>query len=219
MNIIIVGCGRVGAELAFRLHQRNHRIAIIDNTHEAFLNLHPDFSGRTIEGEALSREVLYRAGIGQADGLAAVTNSDSMNAVIAHIARTEFKIPAVFVRNFDPRWRPMHEAFGFQIVSSSSWGAQRIEELLYHSDMRTVFSAGNGEVEIYEVGLPDSWSNRPLGELISDTEAIPVALTRIGRSFLPSPETILERDDILALSATSDGIETIRQRINTFQEA
>ena len=219
MNVIIVGCGRVGAELAFRLYQRNHQVAIIDNTPGAFLNLHPDFNGRTIEGEALNQDVLYRAGINQADGLAAVTNSDSLNAVVAQIARTKFQVPAVFVRNYDPRWRPTDEAFGFQIVSSSSWGAQRIEELLYHSDMRTVFSAGNGEVEIYEVSLPLSWAKCSMSALTSNIEVIPVALTRAGRSFLPSHETILERDDILTLSATSDGIELVRQRLKALQEA
>jgi trk system potassium uptake protein len=219
MNVIIVGCGRVGAELAFRLYQRNHQVAVIDNTPGAFLNLHPDYNGRTIEGEALNRDVLYRAGINQAEGLAAVTNSDSMNAVVAHVARTEFQVPAVFVRNYDPRWRPTHEAFGFQIVSSSSWGAQRIEELLYHSDIRTIFSAGNGEVEIYELALPVAWAKRPLSELIANAEVVPVALSRAGRSFLPTRETILERDDVLTLSATSDGIELIRQRLKILQEA
>jgi len=41
-----------------------------------------------------------------------------------------YHVPNVVVRNYDPRWQPLHEAFGLQVVSSASWGAQRMEELL-----------------------------------------------------------------------------------------
>lgn len=219
MKIIIVGCGRVGSELAGRLYQRGHQVSVIDNVPASFTNLPPDYNGRTIEGEALNRDVLHRAGIEQADGLAAVTNNDSINAVIAHVARTYFNVPHVFVRNYDTRWRPMHEAFGHQLVSSSSWGAQRIEELLYHADIRTVFSAGNGEVEIYEFSVPASWSGRLLGELLQGVDCLPVALARAGRAVIPSLDLALEEDDVVNVSATVDGIETVRQRLFAAQEA
>lgn len=129
MNYIIVGCGRVGSELAFSLYSRGHTVAIIDHVASAFNNLHPDFRGRMIEGEALNKDVLVRAGIEKADGLATVTNSDTLNAIVAHIAQTAYHIPRVVVRNYDPDWRPLHEIFEHQIVSSSSWGAQRIEDV------------------------------------------------------------------------------------------
>lgn len=219
MNVIIVGCGRVGAELAYRLFKRGHQVAVIDETAAAFTNLHPDFNGRTIEGEALNRDVLHRAGIEKADGLAAVTNSDSINAVVAHVARLAFAVPHVFVRNYDPRWRGIHEAFGLQMVSSSIWGAQRIEELLYHAEMRTVFSAGNGEVEVYEFVIPAEWAERPLRDLLPDGNCIPVALTRAGRALLPTFDTVLAKDDVLDLSATLEGIEAVRQRLESRMEA
>ena len=78
--------------------------------------------------------MLHRAGIEQADGLAAVTSSDSVNAVVGHVARTVYRVPNVVTRNYDPRWRPLHEAFGLQMVSSATWGAQRLEELLEHGE-------------------------------------------------------------------------------------
>ena len=119
MFIIVVGCGRVGAELAFRLYQRGHQVAVIDQVGSSFANLDPDYRGRTIEGEVLSQDVLTRAGIEEADGLTAVTNSDSVNAVVGHMAREVYKVSNVVVRNYDPRWLPMHEAFGLQVVSST----------------------------------------------------------------------------------------------------
>src|SRR5688572_22833359 len=123
MFMIVVGCGRVGAELAFRLYRGGHQVAVIDQVGASFQSLDPEYRGRTIEGEVLSKEVLQREGMETADGLAAVTNSDSTNAVVGHVARTVFHVPNVVVRNYDPRWLPMHEAFGLQVVSSTASGA------------------------------------------------------------------------------------------------
>lgn len=218
MNYLIVGCGRVGAQLADRLNKKGHNISIIDHVPSAFDNLPLDFLGRTIEGEALNQTVLRRAGIDKADGLAAVTNSDSLNAVVAHIARSVYKISNIVVRNFDPRYRSMYEAFNLQVISSASWGAQRIEELLYYSDLRTVFSAGNGEVEIYEFTIPTSWTDKKLSELLPEDGCTPISLTRAGQARLIDCDSIIETNDIILVSATFDGIDTLRRRLNGIQE-
>ncbi len=213
MNIIVVGCGRVGAELAYRLYKRKHQVTVIDQVASAFDNLPPDFHGHTVEGEVLYQDVLSRAGIEHADGLAAVTNSDSLNAVVAHIARTVYHVPNVVVRNYDPSWRIWHEAFGLQVVSSASWGAQRMEELLSSAAIHSVFSAGNGEVAVYELVVPEAWHGRNLQDLIAQDQCLVVALSRSGRAMLPSLETQLEACDIVHLSATPEGIAALQARL------
>ena len=137
MNIIVVGCGRVGSDLANRLFLAGHRVSIVDRDPLSFRNLPSDFTGRLHEGDALSQDVLVRAGIEHADALAAVTNSDPMNAVVGHVAKVEYSIPIVVARNYDPHFRSLFEEFNLQVVSSASWGAQRIEELLYSETMHT----------------------------------------------------------------------------------
>jgi len=218
MKIIIVGCGRVGSELAFRLFQKGHQVTVIDQNEQAFNNLNTDFRGRTVEGEAMNRDVLHRAGIETADGLVAVTNSDPLNAVVSHLARSVYGIKNIVVRNYDPVYRPLYETFGLQIISSSSWGAQRLEEMLYHAEMHTVFSAGNGEVEIYEFAITQPWDGHLLGELISSSDCVAVSLTRAGTAILPKHETQLTEGDILLVGATFFGIEAIRLRLNNITE-
>jgi trk system potassium uptake protein len=218
MNVIVVGCGRVGSELAHRLYQRKHQVTVIDHIGAAFENLPPDFRGRTVEGEVMRQDVLRRAGIEQAHSLAAVTNSDSTNAVVAHVARALYHVRNVVVRNYDPNWRPLHEVFGLQVVSSASWGAQRIEEMLYHGEIHTVFSAGNGEVEIYEILVPEHWQGHSLQEMLSGTEALPVAFTRAGQATLPSADSCLETGDVVHLSATLEGIEALKTRLAKQEE-
>jgi len=213
MNIIVVGCGRVGSELAYRLFQRGHQVTVVDSTNASFRSLPEDFRGRMVEGEVLNQDVLHRAGIKQADALAAVTNNDSLNAVVAHVARTTYGMTNIVVRNYDPRRRPIHEVLGLQVISSTSWGAQRMEELLYQREIHSVFSAGNGEVEVYELAVPKAWQGRTLGELLPAEGCVPVALTRAGRASLPSGETRLEACDVLNVSGTLEGIEALRRRL------
>jgi trk system potassium uptake protein TrkA len=218
MNLIVVGCGRVGAELAYRLYQGGHQVTVIDEVAQAFDNLPSDFRGRTLEGEVLNQDVLRRAGIAQADGLAAVTNSDSINAVVARVACAVYHVSNVVVRNYDPRRRLLHEAFGLQVVSSASWGAQRMEALLHETRIRPVFSAGNGEVEVYELAVPGVWQGRSLQELLPEGDCLAMALTRAGKAMLPAVDAPLEAGDVLLLSATMDGIEALRQRLGEREE-
>ena len=218
MNIIVVGCGRHGADLALRLCKNDHSVVVVEREEREFRNLPPEFHGRTVAGEPLDKDVLHRAGIEQADGLAAVTRSDSLNAVLGHVARTVYNVPHVVVRNFNPRWRPMHEAFGLQVVSSTDWGVQRIEEMLYHEELHSIYSAGNGEVEIYEIMIGDKWQTHTVSELLPEGQVLAVALSRGGRAVLPDGNTYLEKDDILYVSATLSGIGELRRRLATPQE-
>ncbi len=214
MQFIIVGCGRVGAELAYHMFKSGHQIVIVDSNREAFNRLHPDFRGRTLEGEGLAENVLERAGIKEANGLAAVTNSDTLNAVVAHTARTFYHVPTVVARNYDPTLRPLIEAFGLQMVGSTFWGAQRVEELLTNPSQKMVYSAGNGEVEVYEVIIPETWNGRTLGELLKSlAQCYPVALTRAGRSSLPEAGTELKTGDVLDVSSTFEGIGALTSRL------
>jgi trk system potassium uptake protein len=213
MKVLVVGCGRLGAELAGRLFQRGHEVSVIDIDEKAFAKLPSNFEGRLSEGEAINRDVLHRAGIERADAVAAVTDSDVLNAVVGHLARASYNVPNVVVRNYDPRYRPIIEAFGLQLISSLAWGAQRIEEMIYHGDVKAVFSAGNGEVEVYEIGLPEAWSGQTVAELFSSDACMPVSITRAGKAVLPSANMVLETGDVVHISATLEGIQALRKRL------
>jgi trk system potassium uptake protein TrkA len=220
MNFIVVGCGRVGAELAHRLFLSGHHVVVVDNSRAAFDRLHPDFRGRTLVGEGLAESVLERAGIKDADGLAAVTNSDTLNAVMGHTARSIFGVKIVVVRNYDPNLQAVIEAFGLQIVSSTYWGARRVEELLTNPVRRTVYSAGNGEVEVYEIVVPEHWSGLTIGDLLAGIpECYPVALTRAGTSLLPNPTLELEAGDVLNVSSTFEGLAPLTARLEKKEQA
>jgi len=222
MNFIVIGCGRVGAELAYRLYQNGYQVVVVDSNRNSFNRLHADFHGRTVEGEALSSDTFNRAGMETADGVAVVTNSDTMNAVIGHAIRAHFpQVKRVLVRNYDPAMRGMLEAFGLQSISSTAWGAERLQELLIDASFRSVFSAGNGEVELYEIYIPEKWVERTVSDLLSGcTNTIVIAaLTRAGRAELSSPDLMLKGGDILTVSATLEGVTALHVRLQEGMEA
>src|SRR5215212_8812378 len=220
MNFIVVGCGRVGAELCYHLFKNGHHVVAVDIDKDSFNRLHPDFRGRTLEGEGLAEGVLERAGIREADGLAAVTNSDTLNAVVAHAARAVYNVPNVVARNYDPNLRSVIESFGLQTVGSTYWGALRVEELLMNPSQRMVYSAGNGEVEVYEVKIPEEWDGHSLGELLEPLkQCYPVALSRAGHSFLPDPTMKLQTGDMLDISSMFEGIGELTARLSKKAES
>ncbi len=213
MKTIVIGCGRIGATLAYSLYKRGHEVSIVDDNHNSFNNLPADFQGRIHEGDALNQDVLLRAGIEDCDALASVTNNDALNAVVSHVAKVEYNVPNIVARNYDPHMRALFEAFGIQVVSSTSWGAQRVEELLTDGDFRTVFSAGNGEVEIYELVIPKEWQGKKVDDLIKCSTCKPLAITRAGRAFLPEMGTEFMPGDLLSVAATFDGINETRAEL------
>ncbi len=219
MNYIVVGCGRVGAELAFALFTKGHKVSVIDQSASAFQNLHPDFRGRVIEGDTLNRDVLERAGIEDADGLATVTNSDPLNAVVAHIACTAYNVPRVITRNYDPRWRTLHEVFSLHFVSSSTWGAERIETLLEYPGINTLHTAGDGNVVLFEFIVPEAWDGKEFGSLVPPESCTLVSITHAGTATRADRTTALVAGDAVVVSATKGGVGVFRQLLESTMEA
>jgi trk system potassium uptake protein TrkA len=213
MYVIVVGCGRVGSELAHRLFRQGHEVTVVDESGASFRNLHPDYRGRTIEGSVLSEEVMKRAEVARADGLAAVTNSDTVNAVVGHAAREVFGIRNVVVRNFDPRLLPLHQGFRHRVVSSTVWGAERIETLLHHPEEQSLLSLGAEDIEVFELRVGDGWSGRSIRELLSGLEAVPVTLTRAGIAELARPETDLAPGDLLKVATAAGCLAELQARL------
>ncbi len=216
MKVIIVGCGRVGVELALSVH-REHQVTIIDRDVRSFDRLGPHFSGQTIQGEGMDRSVLLRAGIESADTLAAVTSSDNVNAIVARIAREIFHVRQVAARLYNPRRAPVYEKLNIQTVSSSSWGAERIEQLMLHPGLLNVASARDGEVKVFEITVPAEWNGRRLDELAPLEHTIPVMLERDGRGLLPRADMVLETQDILQISATTEGARILRRHVHDIE--
>ena len=200
MNLIIVGCGRVGTELAHSVAAKGHDVVIVDRDPQAFHSLGPNFQGRTVQGDIRNRNVMIRAGVENADGFAAITPDDEINMVAAHAARTIFNVPNVVARVFDPVHADVFSLANLQTVISSSWSAHRMEQLLTHPGITELAIIGNGEALIVEVQIPDHLVAMPLSALVEEEKCKSSALVRGGSAILAREELLLEDGDLAVLT-------------------
>jgi trk system potassium uptake protein TrkA len=211
MMILIVGCGRVGAGLAKALIERGHSVTVVDKDALAFEKLGEKFKGQAILGVGFDRDVLLKAGIQQADGLAAVTASDEANVVVARIARDIFHVPKVVARLFDVRQAEIYRRLGLQTITPTSWGINRIADLLLYSPLETVSSIGSGEVEIMEAELPRLLVGKTVRELTVPSEIHVVSVTRENKTFLPTLGTIFREGDLLHLAVLATSTDRLKE--------
>src|SRR5690242_2361432 len=102
MNVVILGCGRVGSTLARMMYRDGHAVTIIDLQSEAFRRLGTKYKGQRIVGNGIDEDVLRRAGIEHADIFVAVSQGDNRNIMAAQIARHVFGVQRVIARIYDP---------------------------------------------------------------------------------------------------------------------
>lgn len=130
MHIIIMGCGRVGAELASVLDAERHKVTILDKDASKFDKLSPNFKGTATVGDGTDEEVLKKAGIAQADAFIALTREDERNAMAAQIAKQMFGISRVVCRIYDPLRKEFYESLGLDAISPISTFAHLLMERL-----------------------------------------------------------------------------------------
>jgi len=211
MRIIVIGCGRMGSGLAETLNLRGHAVTVVDKDRDAFKHLGPTFKGQTVVGMGFDREVLLRAGIQRADGLAAVTASDEANVLAARIASQVFRVPRVVARLYDPRKAEIYRRLGLQTISPITWGINRVAELLCYSPLDTVLSLEGG-VDIVEVEVPHLLVGRTVRELAIPGEVQVVTISRGDKAFLPMPGTVFQEGDrvhLAVLTASTDRLRTM----------
>jgi len=130
MKVVIMGCGRVGAQLAELLDGDGHEVTVLDNDTYSFRRLPPNFSGTALVGNGLDQEVLKRAGIEEADVFVVVTQGDNRNVMAAQIAKHVFNVPRIICRIYDPLRRELYSTLGLEAFSPTTIFAQMLKEKL-----------------------------------------------------------------------------------------
>lgn len=211
MRFVVIGCGRWGTGLVMTLVERGHEVAVVDTDPEAFVRLGDRLPCERIVGNALDRDVLTAAGLERASGAAVVTFSDEVNVVVARAAREVFRVPKVVARLYDPRKAHIYRRLGIQTISTVEWGVHRIADLLAYSSLEVAHSIGHGGVDIVEVDIPSLLVGRAVAELAIPGEARVIALSRAGRTFLPTEGTLFEAGDRAHVVLLAAAVEHFRQ--------
>jgi len=127
MKVVIMGCGRVGAQLAALLDSEGHSVAVLDTDAYSFRRLPPDFNGTALLGNGIDEEALKRAGIEEADIFVALTQGDNRNVMAAQIAKHIFNVPRVVCRIYDPLRQELYSTLGLEAFSPTTIFAQMLK--------------------------------------------------------------------------------------------
>jgi trk system potassium uptake protein TrkA len=213
MHVIVVGCGRVGSELATELSGAGHDVVVVDRNARSFRRLPENFPGRTVVGSGFDRDVLEAAGVHHADAVAAVTSGDNSNILTARIARENFEVANVVARIYDPRRAVIYQRLGIPTVATVRWTTDQILRRLLPDTTHSEWSDPSGSLLVVERVLSSVWAGHPLSELDSDTRHRIVGLTRSGEARIPGVDTIAQDGDVVLVAVRKDAIDELDARL------
>lgn len=199
MHVVVVGCGRVGSELAGMLEESGHTVAIIDKRASAFRRLPTGFGGRRIQGFGFDRDTLGEAGIERADALAAVTSGDNSNIMAARVARETFEVERVVARIYDPRRAVIYQRLGIPTVATVSWTTDQVMRRLLPDAPNADWVDPSGQVSLVQRALPEVWAGRRLAQLTQPGQFQLVSVTRLGVAQVPAADLVGQEGDTLHL--------------------
>lgn len=195
MQVIIVGCGRVGSYTAAALAREGHKVVVLDKDADAFRRLPANFAGTTQIGYAFDRDSLENAGIQEADALVAACAGDNTNAVVARVAKEVYRVPYVVARIYDPQRADIYRRYGIQTFAPTAWSAGKIIEFLTSGDIEREQTFGHGEIEMIAAFVPEHLIGKTMKDVAVPGEIRVALVVRMGRGFLPVSGTEFERDD------------------------
>ncbi len=207
MHVVVVGCGRVGSGLAGMLEEQGHSVAVIDRRAEAFHRLPPGFKGQMVQGVGFDRDRLREAGIERADALAAVTNGDNSNIVVARVAREAFGVSRVVARIYDQRRAAIYERVGIPTVATVQWTIERVMRRVLPDTSGVEWIDPSASACLVERAVPPSWAGRPVSQVEVAGAIRVAALGRLGKARVPTPELLLQEGDVIWVAVAGDALD------------
>jgi trk system potassium uptake protein TrkA len=209
MHVVVVGCGRVGSELAVALTDRGQSVAIIDKNPTAFRRLPERWSGRVVVGYGFDRDHLEEAGVREAGALAAVTSGDNSNILTARIARETYEVPSVVARIYDPRRAVIYQRVGIPTVATVTWTTDQVMRRLFPEVSTSEWTDSSGQLVLLERTLPPSWAARRLGQLHDEGRVTLAAVTRGGVPRLDVKDMVGQEGDLLHLLVRKEAVDEL----------
>ncbi len=127
---IIIGCGRLGANLANELSESGSNVLIMDSDKSSFRKLSSAYGGLAVEADGTDFAALKEAEIEKADAVVAVTNNDNVNIMAAQIARYVFNVKHVIARLYDPERECVYKELEIDTICPAVLSSKEIDRIL-----------------------------------------------------------------------------------------
>ena len=230
MNIIIVGCGKVGQTLAEQLNEEGNNITVIDLDTKPLKTVTNNSDVMGIVGNGATYAVQKEAGIERADLLVAVTDSDELNLLCCMVAKKAGNCHTI-ARIRDPEYSNetsfLKNEFGLAMVINPEYAAAaEIARVLRFPSAIKIDTFGKGRVELLKFKLPE---NSPLVNLtvreittVLNCDVLICTVERDNEVFIAKGDFTFEEKDIISLIATpqnaSDFFKKIKHRLHSVKD-
>ena len=211
MYVIIVGCGRVGSELAKLLSSEGHNVVVIDRSQKSFDRLGRAFNGVTLVGNGFDVELLKQAGIAQADAFCSVTNGDNSNIVAAQAAKKIFKVPKVIARVYDPSRADIYKSLGLDVLSGTILFASMLRDKIIESRFSS-YLIESKDVGVLEIEVDQAIAGKTVEEISLPGELMVVMIKGIKGVVMPEPKTKLRKNDVLMAVVKTESLDKVRKK-------
>ncbi|MCM8758286.1 MAG: TrkA family potassium uptake protein [Candidatus Omnitrophica bacterium] len=209
MYFIVIGCGKVGSQLA-KLLSENHNVVVIDKNPSSFQALQPVFNGITITGNCINLDILRDAGIEKCDGIAAVTDDDNVNIVVAQIAKKMFNINKCIVRIVDPVKNEIYRKLGYDVISGQRLIAAIIRDKLIEKGT-TTYIIESGEITFLEAIINGKKAGLRISDLNVADEFKVVVVVKDDGPVIPDDGYVVKEGDLIIGVARIKSIPKIKK--------
>lgn len=205
MNILIAGCGKVGASLAVELSRQGHDVSIVDAREDMLENLPAGFNGFTTTGLPIDQDVLKRAGIENCDVFAAVTQDDNVNIMASELAKDIFKVPQVFARIYDPKRDDVFSSLGLHTVCPTNLTVSAVCAAISDSTSFKMMTLGKKTVSFNTMNIPREFIGVRVSDIEYEKNEVLYGIVRDGELVLVGLDNHeLRKDDILIFTKIVD---------------
>lgn len=211
MYVIIVGCGRVGAELAKLLSNEGHNVVVIDKSRDSFDRLGNTFNGLTMAGNGFDLELLKQVGIEKADAFCTVTNGDNTNLISAQVAKKIFKVPKVIARVYDPQRAHIYAALGLDIISGTTLFASMLRDKIIESRFSS-YLIETKDLGVFEIEVKDDLVGKTPADINIPQEFMIVAIRRLSGVIIPECGTVFKLKDVLMAVIKVASLDKIKEK-------
>ena len=211
MYVIIIGCGRVGSELAKLLSNEGHDVVVIDRDQASLDRLGNSFNGVSLVGNGFDISLLKQADIEKADAFCVVTNGDNTNLICAQVAKRIFKVPKVIARVYDPQRAHIYRALGLDILSGTVLFASMIRDKIVESRF-TSYLIETKDLGVIEIDVQKDLVGKTVEQINVSREFIVVAIRSLAGVLIPDPQTIVKEKDILMGVVKVSSLNKIKEK-------
>ncbi len=211
MRIIVIGASNVGRLLAQQLIAEGHEVVVIENNYEVAKKVAGELDCTVLHGDPISPRVLGDAGVGKADHVVAVTDSDKDNLLAAINARSlGAQNIIVLIENEDYHRLAMSLGF-FNVVSLTRLAVIQIHALIRGMDIANLSTILRGDAAFYVAIVPDRLNDKKIRELDLPDDTLVVAVYR-------GEELLFPKDDLELRTGDEIVLFTRRQHIGELKE-